>query len=532
MSNNVVKRNPTGTKSKKPIPAKVDSGIARMPSTTTRTESPQHSRLPRPLSGRQSSRSIQERKAATGVMDKTRPTSSGSFNRFTSQSKSDEKSILKVHRLGMLPTYLRKPRSASFTEKNPPRSNEQRSNEAGEHAKEMLEFVNVRFEKFQNDLAIQYGKYCASKEALNEEGITSSDVRNNISVQHASAGLEEEIARVFVQTEPVEAALQTGVCPPFEGSGGTPMEATVLFDQQQQLTVAQEKNHQLEIMCAQQQERIENLEKEVATKGAMISKMENGIDEMRKISNAQNSQMGELEQRLADALKICEDKDNQILELNTNLETVQKQKSLVDHRNDEALKMVVTLQTEVERLQRENRQLIDNKQQNDIQLKIRAQLLESLEASNQSLIARCAELDKPGVKNEVEAQAKFEISRTLHNILSVEQSQRSMEKQNSSVCDQKSVQSKVVSHKILDVLRQMKNENLQLRGMIENKCVRNKEERVPVDNLLNKQSRNKLCQLFPEELPSNDVILEDDVIDEQITNRIVYDDQITGKLYH
>ncbi|XP_021697357.1 protein Hook homolog 3-like isoform X2 [Aedes aegypti] len=241
---------------------------SRQPSTLSRTSS------------RQSSVNLLDRRASSTSANKPRPATSFISTRVSQSSNPniavDDKLQLSVHQLGKLPAYLRNRRPASAIGKLE-RSESSTSRKLDKPKEEPFRFSPV---------------YAVAKDLLEGPGKVSAKPYKEPDANLDDSGIQ--------------------LCgPPCEGqgSGDAALQEAVLLARDLDLKELVGKTRQLSDACDRKQERIVQLEAEVAAQGRAvqerdedIQKMKSAMNKIKSLSNNRDTVaregLSELEQRL------------------------------------------------------------------------------------------------------------------------------------------------------------------------------------------------------------------------------------------
>ncbi|XP_019563325.3 golgin subfamily A member 4 [Aedes albopictus] len=346
---------------KKQIQSKIESGVPKKPSTLTLIKSRQPSTLSR-ASSRQSS-SDKKPLNAPSSKGHPRPNTSFTSTRIPQTSKINlaiaDRVQQGVHRLGKLPSYLRsnnRPATASSklrqTESETKRKQEP-SKEDKEVAKRVLELQGERHQKFKNNLAAQFGQYATSKKMLDgleqkPSRLDTTGEEPNVSSVGRPTNLEQAIAKICTEMDQNELGdtVMEEVCPPpcegHRSAGDAALQEAATIGKRMELEELCEKMRQFQKKCEQheadskvKQERIVELEMELAGKCEAMEKLQNHIENAKLISSSRVSitqdNIKELNQSLKNVrlelLQKCDDlvrSDNKVFVLNARVDELKR----------------------------------------------------------------------------------------------------------------------------------------------------------------------------------------------------------------
>lgn len=237
-------------KTTKEITSKIDSGVAKKSSVLTLIKSRQPSTLSR-TSSRQSHLNLVDRRASSTSANKPRPATSFISTRVSQSSNPniavDDKLQLSVHQLGKLPAYLRNRRPASAIGKLE-RSESSTSRKLDKPKEEPFRFSPV---------------YAVAKDLLEGPGKVSAKPYKEPDANLDDSGIQ--------------------LCgPPCEGqgSGDAALQEAVLLARDLDLKELVGKTRQLSDACDRKQERIVQLEAEVAAQGRAVQERDEDIQKV------------------------------------------------------------------------------------------------------------------------------------------------------------------------------------------------------------------------------------------------------------
>ncbi|XP_062550059.1 uncharacterized protein LOC134214749 isoform X2 [Armigeres subalbatus] len=550
-------------KTTKEITSKVNTGVPKKSSTLTFVHSRQSSTLSR-TSSRQSHLNLADRKSSnTNLAGKARPTTSFISTRVTHPSSSscitvDDKLPLGVHRLGTLPAYLRNKRPATATAKLESGQSPMIHRKTDSPKEEPFKFDAVtpskaatqqgdaKEETKNDDSGIQVssppceGQTPDGSEAL-QEMVQEMGLKEILSkMRHLGDScdgkqkrieqLESEIVRLRRSIEDRDDDIQKMKFNMNKVRSLANNRDTIARDGLQEL---EKKLDSLQKELTQKcndlfksKDKISRLKQKLAESTATVEERDRTIfdllekDAVRAAEfKATQQSSDELKQQLTALRKELTAKDTQIIEMQTN-----DPMKLVQSEVDAYHSVVATLRKEVEQLRFENQMLASLKKQDDVMLQIRTKLFENVERNKESYKAQLKQLCRSGSVEEIDEE--------INQIEEVSSRQRRsvFEELDDKQCaaeDQTDEQWKEVGSQILSMAKLLIKENKGLLDIVSH-CDADTQDGEHMRSVENDE-QNQLVEdsLLSEE--STILVRESDErcdVEEEITSRIVYDEQI------
>ncbi|XP_058458342.1 zygote defective protein 12-like [Malaya genurostris] len=324
---------------------------------------------------------------------------------------------------------------------------------------------------------------------------------------------------------------------------------TALAQKSAELTESSDRITQLNMKLEKLQNKLEEmknaLDKEtnfgIEVKAKLDEKesaFELALDEKKRLSQSNQEKKATIKTmklQIFNMSREIADKDRQIGDLKASGAVEFPRSSLEASPETQQAKLVETFQLEVKNLRTELSVLQDAKRNDDVLLQVRSKLLESLESTKESFKARCEVLGKFEDVDEVTSRQQQTIERPEMLCDSVHDKQWHCreEEQIFSDIEQNNRKCKAVRSKILQMVKQLKKENRKMKEVIskgdtillkENQTTPNDKQRQTQDQLL-----EQVRQLFPHEMAKEELSANDNVSEEEITCRIIYDNQIESE---
>ncbi|XP_055600482.1 kinesin-related protein 4-like isoform X2 [Uranotaenia lowii] len=327
-------------KSKNTINAKIDSGLKR-PSSKLNLNRPQ-SKLTLMPRTRQKTQILNASKlpVKSSTPPKRAIESASAMRLSTSTAKPEINPPIRsppsVHRLGAIPSYLKKSRPSTAhgklisTRDSEPNGFKQKNispeEEDRQSAKKVLDLEQIHHQQFRSNVTEQYRRYSASKEALNETGKATPQQRSPNATKPPRTSLSKEVAKICVETDQIDhySAAPGVMRLEGEGAGDSALQASIALEE------LNEKLREMERLCKDYQEKLKNredqlakLQKEMLKKTVDIEERDNQIAELNgcivDLRFANIPEDSPLEQTVADLrLELAQKSKDLILNIEKN----------------------------------------------------------------------------------------------------------------------------------------------------------------------------------------------------------------------
>lgn len=261
-------------------------------------------------------------------------------------------------------------------------------------------------------------------------------------------------------------------------------------------------------------ERIEDLKEKLVQVGNDLEEKENQLDELLKKENKKDSKIDEQ----LEEIKVFKHKSEEFTQkINDLTQEIANKDSMITYLL--AAKPTNTVQPELEAflVEATNSRTNGATRQDDILLQVRSKLLNSLESSQESFKARC----------EVDGDTDSDNRTAEEGLAAKQRHQCSREEQIISDIERNNQKSKAVRNKLLEMLKQLKKENRQMREILRNNYGQDTqpepcEKSLKNDSRLKGQLLDQIYRLFPEEPLLQKETMEQ-IVEEEVLNRIDFE---------
>ncbi|XP_058839268.1 ankyrin repeat domain-containing protein 24-like isoform X2 [Topomyia yanbarensis] len=299
------------------------------------------------------------------------------------------------------------------------------------------------------------------------------------------------------------------------------------------------KTQLIEVSNAREKEETDSFE--IAQKLAeKETALDAALDENKRLTRCnqeRKSTIEKLQQQISTMSSEIAAKDTQIASLKASGAVELPTDSQKDSPEAQRIKLVETLQLELETLRNDYNILQKMKQQDDVLLQIRSKLLDNLGSIKESFKARCEALTRDeGGEDEDDGrpQRTIEGFEMLCDTVAEKQRQCCEEEKIISEIEQNNRKCKAVRWKMLEKLKELTKENRTMKEIMSNgdsdlSMVDDRKAATANQSQLKEQILGQICQLFPDEVPVSKHRPEDDASEEKITSRIIYEEQIDSE---